>query len=346
MTPVQTPDVARRRRAPRAARRSRRRAPGTSWWWGAGHNGLTAAAYLARRGRSVLVVERRTRLGGACTLEQPFADPGWVVSPCAYLVGLLHPLVIEELGPAPTRLPGASRRPPPVVPVRGRHVDRPLGRPGPQCRRGGGAVTARRRRLRRLFGALRPDAARHCGPRGATPGSATPPTPPSSQSSSPTTPRHRRCCSRLPSPTSSRPTCATSACAPRCTARGSSGPTPGRATREPPGSTSCTPRGPSRDGPARGDTSRAGWGRFPWRWPRRRVEAGAVLVTGVAVASRSPGEGVRLSGGETRPGPGRGLQRRSEAHRGAVRARRPRPLPPPRGAVAQREPGAEDQFRA
>jgi phytoene dehydrogenase-like protein len=65
---------------------------------GGGHNGLTAAAYLARGGRSVLVLERRSRLGGACTLEQPFPDPEWIVSPCAYSVGLLHPLVVDELG--------------------------------------------------------------------------------------------------------------------------------------------------------------------------------------------------------------------------------------------------------
>jgi phytoene dehydrogenase-like protein len=64
---------------------------------GGGHNGLTAAAYLARAGRSVLVLERRDRLGGACTLEQPFPDDRYLVSPCAYLVGLLHPLVIAEL---------------------------------------------------------------------------------------------------------------------------------------------------------------------------------------------------------------------------------------------------------
>ena len=64
---------------------------------GGGHNGLTAAAYLARAGRSVLVLERRDHLGGACTLEQPFADERFVMSPCAYLVGLLHPLVIDEL---------------------------------------------------------------------------------------------------------------------------------------------------------------------------------------------------------------------------------------------------------
>ena len=35
---------------------------------GGGHNGLTAAAYLAKAGRSVLVLERREQLGGACTL--------------------------------------------------------------------------------------------------------------------------------------------------------------------------------------------------------------------------------------------------------------------------------------
>jgi phytoene dehydrogenase-like protein len=65
---------------------------------GGGHNGLTAAAYLARAGKRVLVLERRELLGGACTLEQPFEDPLWHVSPCAYLVGLLHPLVVDELG--------------------------------------------------------------------------------------------------------------------------------------------------------------------------------------------------------------------------------------------------------
>lgn len=63
---------------------------------GAGHNGLTAAAYLARAGRRVLVVERRDRVGGAATLEEPW--PGYRVSPCAYVAGLLHPIVVRELG--------------------------------------------------------------------------------------------------------------------------------------------------------------------------------------------------------------------------------------------------------
>jgi phytoene dehydrogenase-like protein len=64
---------------------------------GGGHNGLTAAAYLARAGRNVLVLERRERLGGACTLERPFADERYVVSPCAYVVGLLDGVVVREL---------------------------------------------------------------------------------------------------------------------------------------------------------------------------------------------------------------------------------------------------------
>jgi phytoene dehydrogenase-like protein len=64
---------------------------------GGGHNGLTCAAYLARAGQSVLVLEARERLGGACTLEQPFADERYVLSPCAYVVGLLDDVVIREL---------------------------------------------------------------------------------------------------------------------------------------------------------------------------------------------------------------------------------------------------------
>lgn len=62
---------------------------------GGGHNGLTCAFYLAQAGRKVLVLEARERIGGACTLEETW--PGYRVSPCAYVVGLLHHRVIDEL---------------------------------------------------------------------------------------------------------------------------------------------------------------------------------------------------------------------------------------------------------
>ena len=43
------------------------------------------------------MLEARERLGGACTLERPF-DGDFVISPCAYVVGLLDEVVIRELG--------------------------------------------------------------------------------------------------------------------------------------------------------------------------------------------------------------------------------------------------------
>jgi phytoene dehydrogenase-like protein len=64
---------------------------------GGGHNGLTCAAYLARAGKQVLVLEARERLGGACTLDTPFPDKDFVISPCAYVVGLLDDHVISDL---------------------------------------------------------------------------------------------------------------------------------------------------------------------------------------------------------------------------------------------------------
>ncbi len=62
---------------------------------GAGHNGLVAAGYLARAGKKVVVLEKRDRVGGACTLEEPF--PGFTMSPCAYVVSLLRPEIIRDL---------------------------------------------------------------------------------------------------------------------------------------------------------------------------------------------------------------------------------------------------------
>src|SRR5688500_3251057 len=62
---------------------------------GGGHNGLTAAAYLARAGRKVLVLERRHVLGGAAVTEEVF--PGFRFSVCSYVVSLLRPELIREL---------------------------------------------------------------------------------------------------------------------------------------------------------------------------------------------------------------------------------------------------------
>jgi phytoene dehydrogenase-like protein len=65
---------------------------------GAGHNALVAAAYLARAGRSVLVLERRDRVGGAAVSERPFAGVDAQLSRYAYLVSLLPRLIVDELG--------------------------------------------------------------------------------------------------------------------------------------------------------------------------------------------------------------------------------------------------------
>jgi hypothetical protein len=62
---------------------------------GAGHNGLTCAAYLARAGLKVRVVERRPVVGGAAVTEE--FHPGFRNSVAAYTVGLLNPKIIDDL---------------------------------------------------------------------------------------------------------------------------------------------------------------------------------------------------------------------------------------------------------
>jgi phytoene dehydrogenase-like protein len=62
---------------------------------GGGHNGLVAAAYLARAGRRVVVLERRERVGGAAYSEE--ALPGFTFSVFSYVVSLLRPEIIRDL---------------------------------------------------------------------------------------------------------------------------------------------------------------------------------------------------------------------------------------------------------
>ncbi len=62
---------------------------------GGGHNGLVCAAYLARAGRRVLVLERRHVLGGAASSEQ--LHPGFTFSVCSYVVSLFRPHIIRDL---------------------------------------------------------------------------------------------------------------------------------------------------------------------------------------------------------------------------------------------------------
>jgi phytoene dehydrogenase-like protein len=62
---------------------------------GAGHNGLTAAAYLARAGLSTLVLERREIVGGCCVTEE--IAPGCRASTTSYIASMLRPEVISEL---------------------------------------------------------------------------------------------------------------------------------------------------------------------------------------------------------------------------------------------------------
>jgi phytoene dehydrogenase-like protein len=65
---------------------------------GGGHNGLVAGAYLARAGRSVLLLERRGQLGGAAVSERPWAGVDARLSRYAYLVSLLPEFIAADLG--------------------------------------------------------------------------------------------------------------------------------------------------------------------------------------------------------------------------------------------------------
>src|SRR5690348_2924680 len=65
---------------------------------GGGHNGLVAAGYLARAGRSVLVLERLGRTGGAAVSTRPFPGVDARLSRYSYLVSLLPRRIVDDLG--------------------------------------------------------------------------------------------------------------------------------------------------------------------------------------------------------------------------------------------------------
>ena len=122
---------------------------------GAGHNGLTAAAYLARAGRSVLVLERGDHVGGAAVSARAFAGVDARLSRYSYLVSLLPRQVLTDLDLdlRLIRRRFSSYTPCPGDPARGLLVDNadPVrdagGLPGPHGRRrrptpGGATSTA------------------------------------------------------------------------------------------------------------------------------------------------------------------------------------------------------------
>jgi phytoene dehydrogenase-like protein len=92
---------------------------------GGGHNGLTAAAYLAQAGRNVLLLERDDHLGGAAVSTEAFAGVDARLSRYSYLVSLLPARIIEELGLELSlrRRRYSSYTPDPADPARGLLID-------------------------------------------------------------------------------------------------------------------------------------------------------------------------------------------------------------------------------
>ncbi|NNH03597.1 NAD(P)/FAD-dependent oxidoreductase [Microbacterium ulmi] len=92
---------------------------------GGGHNALVAAAYLAKAGRRVVVLERLPHLGGAAVSEKPWAGVDARLSRYSYLVSLLPRTIIDDLGLRIrlTRRRYSSYTPDPADPARGILVD-------------------------------------------------------------------------------------------------------------------------------------------------------------------------------------------------------------------------------
>ena len=100
---VKTAQTAQAAQAARATRATAKAAPSGPADYdaivvGGGHNGLVAAAYLARSGARTLVLEARPKTGGAATTEAPWPDaPDFKVTRLSYVMSLLPPTIINDL---------------------------------------------------------------------------------------------------------------------------------------------------------------------------------------------------------------------------------------------------------
>ncbi|HET7757121.1 MAG TPA: NAD(P)/FAD-dependent oxidoreductase [Steroidobacteraceae bacterium] len=124
---------------------------------GGGHNGLTCAAYLARSGRSVLVLEAAERLGGAA-VTRDFA-PGFRVSACAHLLHLMPARLMRELDLAAHGLRLTTPLPTVALAAAGPHLAVEPADPAAlaaHSRADAAAYPACRERLGTLAAALRP----------------------------------------------------------------------------------------------------------------------------------------------------------------------------------------------
>lgn len=93
---------------------------------GGGHNGLTAASYLAKEGKKVAVLERRHVLGGAAVTEE--IVPGFRFSRASYLLSLFRPQIISDLKLKDHGLSYHIRDPSSFTPIRDSNKSLLLGR--------------------------------------------------------------------------------------------------------------------------------------------------------------------------------------------------------------------------